>query len=80
MQVAFKTVPLGVQEWAIAVVPGLSIFLLETLRKLALPRLFSLASRDRPAPNRAFRRRGPAAPGYRDGVRISRVRTEGNET
>jgi P-type Ca2+ transporter type 2C len=30
LQIAFKTVPLGVEEWAIAIVPGVSIFLLET--------------------------------------------------
>lgn len=41
-QVVFKTVPLGIGEWAIAVLPGVSIFLLETLRKLAFPILFSM--------------------------------------
>ena len=42
LQIAFKTVPLGVKEWAIAIVPGVSIFFLETVRKIIAPRLFSL--------------------------------------
>lgn len=42
LQMAFKTVPLGVQEWAIAIAPGVSIFALETIRKIIAPRLFSL--------------------------------------
>jgi P-type Ca2+ transporter type 2C len=41
-QIAFKTVPLGAGEWAIAIMPGFSIFILETLRKIIAPKLFSL--------------------------------------
>lgn len=41
-QIAFKTVPLGVKEWGIAIVPGVSIFFLETIRKIIAPKLFSL--------------------------------------
>jgi P-type Ca2+ transporter type 2C len=41
-QVAFKTVPLGIKEWGIAILPGVSIFFLETVRKIIAPRLFSL--------------------------------------
>jgi len=42
LQIAFKTVLLGAKEWAIAIVPGVSIFFLETMRKMIAPRLFSL--------------------------------------
>lgn len=42
LQIAFETVPLGVKEWAIAIIPGVSIFFLETVRKIIAPRLFSL--------------------------------------
>jgi P-type Ca2+ transporter type 2C len=41
-QIAFKTVPLGVKEWGICIVPGVSIFFLETIRKIIAPKLFSL--------------------------------------
>jgi P-type Ca2+ transporter type 2C len=39
-QVAFQTVPLTAQEWAIAIEPGVSIFFLETVRKIIVPKLF----------------------------------------
>jgi P-type Ca2+ transporter type 2C len=41
-QIAFKTVPLDAKEWGIAIIPGISIFILETLRKVIVPKLFSL--------------------------------------
>jgi P-type Ca2+ transporter type 2C len=41
LQAAFKTVPLGISEWAIAVLPGISMFVLEMIRKRVFPRLFS---------------------------------------
>jgi Ca2+-transporting ATPase len=37
----FKTTPLSFYEWSLALVPGLSIFILETLRKEFFPSLFS---------------------------------------
>ena len=37
----FDTVPLKGFEWGIALMPGLSIFIFETLRKLAAPRLYA---------------------------------------
>ncbi len=37
----FKTVPLSIYEWLIAIVPGVSIFILETVRKELFPKLFS---------------------------------------
>jgi Ca2+-transporting ATPase len=37
----FHTQPLSLHEWLIALIPGLSIFLLETLRKELFPTLFS---------------------------------------
>jgi P-type Ca2+ transporter type 2C len=42
LQAAFRTVPLGVYGWSIAVAFGLLIFAIEELRKLIFPRLFSL--------------------------------------
>jgi len=42
LQEAFKTVPLKIEEWGIALIPGISIFILETIRKILFPRLFSL--------------------------------------
>lgn len=41
LQTAFKTVPLGIDDWAIALLPGAGIFLLETARKMVFPRAFS---------------------------------------
>lgn len=37
----FDTVPLKAFEWGIVLLPGFSIFLIETLRKLVAPKLFS---------------------------------------
>jgi Ca2+-transporting ATPase len=42
LQIIFQTVPLSIKEWAIAIIPGVSIFSLETLRKIIAPKLFSL--------------------------------------
>ncbi len=41
LQVLFHTQPLSLSEWGIALLPGISIFILETLRKEFLPNLFS---------------------------------------
>jgi Ca2+-transporting ATPase len=38
----FDTVALKVFEWAIVLIPGVAIFLVETIRKLLTPKLFSL--------------------------------------
>jgi len=40
-QVAFRTVPLGIEHWGIAVAAAGSLFIVEELRKLVAPRLFS---------------------------------------
>jgi len=42
LQVAFKTVPLDLRGWGIAFAAGGSLFLIEEVRKLFFPRLFSL--------------------------------------
>ncbi|MDM7999231.1 MAG: HAD-IC family P-type ATPase [Dehalococcoidia bacterium] len=42
LQAAFKTVALGIDEWGMALLPGVCIFVLETSRKLVFPRAFSL--------------------------------------
>jgi len=42
MQVAFGTVPIGAREWGVAIAAGASLFAVEELRKVFLPRLFSL--------------------------------------
>jgi len=41
LQVAFRTVPIGIDKWGIAVLPGAAVFILETIRKLVAPKLFS---------------------------------------
>jgi len=41
MQTAFHTVPLGASIWGIALAAGASLFVVEELRKVFLPRLFS---------------------------------------
>jgi Ca2+-transporting ATPase len=41
LQVAFRTVPIGIDKWGIAVLPGAAVFTLETIRKLVAPKLFS---------------------------------------
>lgn len=40
-QVAFHTVPLGIEQWGIAVAAAGSLFVVEELRKVVAPRLFS---------------------------------------
>jgi len=41
MQVAFKTHPLNLRDWGIVILTAVGLFLLEELRKLLFPRLFS---------------------------------------
>jgi Ca2+-transporting ATPase len=42
LQVAFSTVPLGIDKWGIAVLAGGSLFAVDEIRKVLFPRLFSL--------------------------------------
>jgi Ca2+-transporting ATPase len=42
LQVAFSTVPLGIDKWGIAVLAGGSLFVVDEIRKALFPRLFSL--------------------------------------
>jgi Ca2+-transporting ATPase len=42
LQVAFTTVPLGIDKWGIAVLAGGSLFIIEEARKALFPGLFSL--------------------------------------
>ncbi len=42
LQVAFHTVPLGIDKWGIAILAGGSLFVIEETRKILFPRLFSL--------------------------------------
>ncbi len=42
MRVPFSTVPLKLSEWSIALLPGLIVFLIETIRKTISPTIFSL--------------------------------------
>ncbi len=42
LQVAFHTVPLGIDKWGIAILAGGSLFVIEETRKIHFPRLFSL--------------------------------------
>jgi len=42
LQAAFRTVPLSIERWGIAVAAGGSLFIIEELRKVFFPRLFSL--------------------------------------
>ncbi len=42
LQQAFRTVPLGIDKWGIAVLAGGSLFIIEETRKVLFPRLFSL--------------------------------------
>jgi Ca2+-transporting ATPase len=37
----FETTSLGIHQWAVLILPGLFIFLFETLRKMIVPKLFS---------------------------------------
>ena len=41
LQTAFRTVPLGASDWGIALAAGASLFVVEELRKVFFPRLFS---------------------------------------
>ena len=38
----FHTQPLSLQDWGLAIVPGLFIFILESIRKEFFPQLFSI--------------------------------------
>lgn len=40
LQAAFDTVAIGIAGWGVALIPGGAIFVVETLRKMALPQLF----------------------------------------
>ena len=42
LQVAFSTVPLGIDKWGIALLAGGSLFVIEETRKALFPRLFTL--------------------------------------
>jgi Ca2+-transporting ATPase len=42
LQVAFGTVPLSIDKWGIAILPGAAVFILETMRKIIAPKLFSM--------------------------------------
>jgi Ca2+-transporting ATPase len=42
LQVAFGTVPLGIERWGIVILAGGSLFVVEEIRKVLFPRLFSL--------------------------------------
>jgi len=42
LQVAFGTVPLGIDKWGIAMLAGGSLFVIEETRKVLFPRLFTL--------------------------------------
>nr|RPJ63817.1 MAG: hypothetical protein EHM12_01360 [Dehalococcoidia bacterium] len=41
MQIAFKTVPLSIDKWGIAILAGGSMFVIEETRKVVFPKLFS---------------------------------------
>jgi Ca2+-transporting ATPase len=42
LQIAFSTVPLGIDKWGVAVLAGGSLFAVDEIRKALFPRLFSL--------------------------------------
>jgi Ca2+-transporting ATPase len=42
LQVAFHTVPLGLSDWGIIIAASGGLFLIEEIRKVAFPRLFSM--------------------------------------
>jgi Ca2+-transporting ATPase len=42
LQKAFRTVPIGIDKWGIAVLAGGSLFIIEETRKVLFPRLFTL--------------------------------------
>jgi Ca2+-transporting ATPase len=37
----FDTVPIKAWEWGVAFMPGMAIFLIETIRKVFFPKLFN---------------------------------------
>jgi len=41
LQVAFSTVPLGIDKWGIAILAGGSLFVIEETRKVLFPQLFT---------------------------------------
>ena len=41
LQTAFQTVPLGIDAWGIIMLAGGALFLVEMIRKMLFPRLFS---------------------------------------
>jgi len=41
LQVAFSTVPLGIDKWGVALLGGVSLFAVDEIRKVIFPRLFS---------------------------------------
>jgi len=41
LQAIFGTVPLGITGWAIAVIPGAAVLIIETIRKMKYPQLFN---------------------------------------
>lgn len=51
MQIAFGTVPIGLELWGIALAAGCALFVIEELRKVLLPNLFNLG-KWRPIGNR----------------------------
>jgi len=42
LQIAFSTVPIGIDKWGIAILAGGSLFFIEETRKILFPRLFSI--------------------------------------
>jgi len=42
LQMAFNTVPIGIDKWGIAILAGGSLFLIEEIRKVLFPRLFTI--------------------------------------
>ena len=42
LQIAFGTVPLGIDKWGIAILAGGSLFVIEETRKVLFPRLFTI--------------------------------------
>ena len=42
LQTAFHTVPLGIENWGVAIVAPVSLFIIEEIRKALFPKLFSM--------------------------------------
>ncbi len=57
LQSVFGTVPLGITGWAIALIPGGAVFIIETMRKMVRPRLFG-RGKWRPVTNSWIRKSG----------------------